>query len=94
MKKMVVKYVLDQPKKEFDAFPGPVVHVQLQHGHPTIWVETNLREDYSFQTTKKRTFTAVPTGAPFETGAAQHLGTVVDLEGWMVWHIYEGEVDL
>ena len=85
MKKMVVKYVLDKPQKTFDAYPGKVVHVHEQGGHPTIWVEGEVDA-----ATIPRTFTAIPTGAPFEIGDAQHVGTVfID---WMVWHVYEGEV--
>ena len=90
MKKMIVKYVLDQPQKTFDAQAGKVVHVHEQGGHPTIWVEAELDEDHSFKPTVPRTFTAIPTGAPFESGSAWHVGTVfID---WMVWHVYEGEV--
>lgn len=44
MKRMIVKYVLSEPEKTFDAYPGKVVHVREQDGNPTLWVETELNE--------------------------------------------------
>ena len=63
-----------------------VVHVGLQHGRPTMWVQVEPDA-----VAERRTFKVLGTGEkvignPME---ASHLGTVLFLHDQLVWHIFE-----
>lgn len=60
-----------------------ILCVENQQDTPMLWLE--VRTD---QPKESREFVLVPTGGPVEP-AAEYVGSVHNLLGWMVLHVYE-----
>ena len=66
-----------------------ILTVQMQYGVPKIWVLVDENEEEV-----DRTIEMFGTGYPIDmTNGRKYLGTVQELDGRLVWHIFERYVD-
>lgn len=86
MSRQILKYPLELTARA-QPVPMPagarVVHVQEQHGLPTMWAEVDPRN-----VTEQRNFRVFATGEDIPEAWHNYIGTVHI--SWTVWHIYEG----
>jgi hypothetical protein len=79
--KVVDEFKIEMPKD------ARLLCVQIQRGHPCIWVKTagNSIE----QPNETRTFRIIGTGNYFEPEGLVYVGTWQEMEGFLVWHLFE-----
>ena len=65
------------------------VHVDHQDGRLTLWAEVDLGEELGTQVT--RTIVIVGTGHPFNAEGLTHIGSSLDPQRPLVWHVYEDD---
>lgn len=81
--KSIWKFKITQPEVEMP-MGAKILTVQSQHNVPTIWAIVNTEEDM-----KKRTFIVVGTGHEIPKGKLNYIGTIQQMTGMLVWHVFE-----
>ena len=61
-----------------------VLHVEAQNGIPTLWALVDPKADL-----ERRLFSIVGTGHPTNLLAEQHVASFLQLDGSLVWHLFE-----
>ncbi len=91
MNKIILKYDLytdDMTKLVLPSGAKPL-YVNQQNDNIKLWVEVD-EKPAAEEGIIARSFYVVPTGASFKlSGVHRYLGTVLCLEGALVWHVYE-----
>lgn len=83
--RVVWKYQMERPVGVFDLpADAEIVHVAPQDNTPTMWV---LLDPDAARVT--RTFLAAGTGTKVRDNA-RYVGTATGIDGWLVFHIFEG----
>lgn len=61
-----------------------ILSCAVQHGQPLLWALVD-----PFAPKEVRHFRAVATGEPFDPAGMQYVGAFHNVEGWMVFHLFE-----
>ncbi len=91
MKKIIYKYPLHTNDWTYLVLPSGAkpLYVDQQSGHIQLWVEQDEKPDRA-NGINARCFITVPTGEVFHlSGVHRYLGTVLAVQGALVWHVYE-----
>lgn len=92
MAKAVYKYEMPAPgeaclvKTHYGFSPK---HLAIQHGTICLWAEVVANDPRR----TARVFRTVPTGQSVALDET-YIGTVLDLKGALVWHVYESDLSL
>lgn len=91
MKKLIFKYDLRPNDRTLLVLPrgAKPLYVAEQNGKIQLWVEQDKRPPKE-EGILARAFLTVPTGVEFNlSGVHRYLGTVLAVQGSLVWHVYE-----
>lgn len=91
MNKIIFKYDLRTNDRTFLVLPSGAkpLYVDQQNGNIKLWVEQDQKPNKD-EGILARAFLVVPTGVVFDlSGVHRHLGTVLCIDGALVWHVYE-----
>ena len=61
-----------------------ILHVESQRGIPSLWASVDPEADL-----ERRLFSIVGTGHPTNLVAGQHVASFFQLDGGLVWHLFE-----
>ncbi len=61
-----------------------VVHFDMQQGQPTMWVLVDTEANL-----EPRAFLVAGTGHPIGNDDARHVGSCIDRDLSLVWHLFE-----
>lgn len=86
MKKAVYKYDIPSFKASEIQMPegAQILSLQVQDGRPRIWALVNPEAR-----PKAREFMVVGTGHEIERENIRHIGTWQQMDGALVWHLFE-----
>lgn len=86
----IFKYDLELTDKQTIDLPtnAIILTVQYQHGGLRLWAKVDENT-----TTRKRKIRIIGTGHEFEGYNWLYITTVQDLEGLLIWHIFEDAED-
>lgn len=65
-----------------------ILHVNEQVGIPCIWAEVDVNS-YQFEMRKFHIFGTGHDTGMLQNGVLKHVGTFMQHEGALVWHLYE-----
>lgn len=82
---VVWKYPLDQPDQIVEMPEGAHILYVAAQNVPTMWALV----DHAAPLVGRR-FVTVGTGWDFDATGLTYLGSVNGIEGWMVFHVFEG----
>lgn len=87
MPRYIHKFPLEIVDTQFVFMPGVsrILSVQVQHGRPCLWAEVDPSKPKI-----RRMIFIVGTGHELPKGYKTFVGTVQQLDGRLVWHIYDG----
>ena len=91
MNMIIFKYDLRPNDRTLLVLPqgAKPLYVDQQNGNIKLWVEQDQKPNLA-DGIRARAFLTVPTGEVFDlSGVHRYLGTVLTIEGALVWHVYE-----
>ena len=92
--KAVLKFPLEVVDRQSVPMPAgaEILYVEMQHGKPTLWALCSDTEQSDLRKIAIRG-TGHPISADLVTKEQNYIGTCIDRERGLVWHVFEGELE-